>query len=96
MCELHGREAELAAREEMATSLEGILTGMRAVEQERHDRNETAVEIIEKAAHGLGFDTLADRAAMLAAYPPDELEGDTNADTLACDYERTGEDGPHD
>jgi hypothetical protein len=49
-CELHGREAELAAREVMAASLEGIFTGMGAVEQER---NETAVEIIEKAAHGL-------------------------------------------
>jgi hypothetical protein len=68
----------------MATSLEGIFTGMRAVEQERN----------EKA--GLGFDTLADQAAMLAAYPPDELEANSNADTVAYDYERTREDGPHD
>jgi hypothetical protein len=30
---------------------------------------------------------------MLAAYPPDELEGNTDADTLTYNYERTGEDG---
>jgi hypothetical protein len=37
-----------------------------------------------------------DRVALLAAYPPDQLEGDTNSHTQAYDYERTGEDGPHD
>ncbi len=95
-CEAHGREAELAVAHEMATSLEGIFTGLAAVEQERHDRNETAVKIIEKAAHDLGFDTLAHEEAMAQAYPPEELEVNTDPDTLRYDYERIGEEGPYD
>src|SRR5215210_2654007 len=65
-CELHGREAELAAHDEMASSLEGIFTGLRAIEQERHDRNETAVEIIEEAVReaGITSDTRALEEAM--------------------------------
>jgi hypothetical protein len=97
---MHGKEAELAAREEMATDLEGIFTGLVALESERHDRNETAVEIIAgfASAHGLDFDTLAHEEAMLAAYSPEELAANTDPDTLRYDYERgfASEDGPHD
>src|SRR5688572_16726032 len=85
-CELHGREAELAAREEMATSLEGIFNGLVAVEHQRHDHNKIAVEILKAPAgsaytHLSADDMRAHEAAMLAAYPPDELEGNTDADT---------------
>jgi hypothetical protein len=73
-CEAHGREAELAAREEMANALEGIFRGLQAVEQERHERNETAVEIIEEAAAScLTSDPLAYEEAMAQAYPPEKL-----------------------
>ena len=57
-CKVHGREAELAAQDEMATSLEGIFTGLGAVERERHDRNEEVLRIIKEAAKTPGSDTL--------------------------------------
>jgi hypothetical protein len=97
-CELHGREAELAARDEMASSLEGIFTGLQALEQERHDRNETAVRIIEEAISeaGITSDTAAHEEAMALAYPPEELEANTHPATLTYDYEDHGRDSPHD
>ncbi len=99
-CGLHGREAELAAADEMASSLEGIFAGLVCVESERHDRNERVVRIIEEAARedapGEAVGGLAHEEAIAAAYPPEELEEGTDPDTLRYDYERTGEDSPHD
>ena len=95
-CKVHGREAELAAQDEMATSLEGIFTGLGAVERERHDRNEEVLRIIKEAATTPGSDTLAHVKAIAAAYPPEELEANTDPDTLRYDYGGTGMDNPHD
>jgi hypothetical protein len=99
-CELHGREAELAAQDEMASSLEGIFTGLAAVEQERYDRNEEAVRIIKEAASEAApseaADTLAHEAAIATAYPPEELEANTDPETLRYDYDQMGQDNPHD
>jgi hypothetical protein len=99
-CEVHGREAELAAQDEMESSLKGIFRGLVAVEQERHDRNEMALTIIKeaasKAAPSEAVDILAHEEAMAAAYPPEELEANTDPETLRYDYEHTGADNPHD
>ncbi len=97
-CELHGREAELAAAEEMGSSLEGIFAGLVAIEQERHDRNEKAVRIIKEAVKtsSEAADTLAHAGAIAAAYPPGELAANTDPDTLRYDYARMGMDNPHD
>jgi len=99
-CGLHGREAELAARDEMGISLEGIFSGLVALEQERHDRNERAVRIIEEAAcskatRRFDTDSLAHGEAIVAAYPPEELEQNTDPDTLRYDYEHMGMDTPY-
>jgi hypothetical protein len=95
-CASHGREAELAAADEMKSSLEGIFAGLLAVEQERRDRNEMALRIIKEAAKTPDSDTLAHEEAMATAYPPEELGEGTDPDTLRYDYEQTGLDNPHD
>lgn len=97
-CRLHGREAELAAAEEMGSSLEGIFAGLVAIEQERHDRNEKAVRIIKEVVKtsSEAADTLAHAEAIAAAYPPEELEANTDPDTLRYDYGSMGMDNPHD
>ena len=66
-------------------------------EHERHDRNETAVGMLKGMVRTLRFDTSPQHAAMVAAYPPEELEENTDADTLRFEYmERDGMDGPYD
>jgi hypothetical protein len=102
-CASHGREAELAAADEMASSLEGIFAGLVAVEQERRDRNEMALRIIKEAAKppseaapSEAADILAHEEAIATAYPPEELEANTDPETLRYDYEQMGMDTPHD
>jgi hypothetical protein len=99
-CASHGREAELAAQDEMASSLEGIFTGLVALERDRHDPNEIALRIIKEAASEAAPSEAADipahEAAIATAYPPEELEANTDPETLRYDYEQMGMDNPHD
>jgi hypothetical protein len=96
-CRRHGDEAKLAALDEITMSLDGIFRGLADAEQQRYDRNEAAAKMLEENTPTLDFDAGELEKAMVAAYPPEELEDGTDADTLRFDYiERGIMDGPYD
>lgn len=95
-CEIHGYEAELAAREELAESAGNELEALFDVEIKRYDTNRAVTEALERAEVPSDVDREIQSAAMRAAYPPDDLEGNIDADTLSFDYEKYGRDTPHD
>jgi hypothetical protein len=96
-CRRHGEEAKLAAFDEMTISLDGIFGGLATAERERYDRNISATEMLDDMACSLRIDTPDLEEAMVAAYPPEELEDATDADTLRFDYTERGlMDGPYD
>jgi hypothetical protein len=100
-CEMHGREAELAAKAEIEVTVGRELQVLADTEFERFDTNHYVLEVLKAAKAPYEVDRSIHEAAMLRAYPPDELEANTDADTRTFDYGRdyaTGEagDGPVD
>lgn len=95
-CEVHGKEAGLAAQEELAESVGIELEALFDAEMKRYDTNWAVMEALERAEvpTEVGFEALS--AAMRAAYPPDQLAANTDPDTLAHDYGEFACDTPHD
>ncbi len=95
-CEIHGREAELAYMAEASESVGVELEALFDAERKRHDANRPLIEALDSATKPVEVDFRAHEPAMLEAYPPDDLESNTDPDTLSFDYERYGRDTPHD
>lgn len=100
-CELHGREAELAAKAEIEVTLGRELQVLADTEFERFNTNFHVLEALKAAKAPYEVEWSIHEAAMLRAYPPDELAEHTDRDTLTFRYGRdyaTGEagDGPVD
>ncbi len=96
-CELHGREAEMSAKEEIAYATDTELQILADSELERPATNHYVLEILQAAKVPYEVDYAAHAEARLAAYPPDELEAHTDRDTLRFDYDRDyAGDGPVD
>ncbi len=91
-CKVHAREAELAAMEEVSEMVENELSTLIGAEKQRFDTTWDLVQALGSAdVPYLGSsveDLEAYDAAVLEAYPPEDLERNTDADTLAFDYER--------
>ena len=96
LCEAHWNEAELAAREEPSEAVENELEILAGAEEERYDYNPAVVRALKNAtAPSWGTeDYAAHDAALAAAFPPERIEGHTDPDTLAFDYDRYEGDGP--
>ncbi len=99
LCEVHWREAEMAAREELAEALDNELETLEFAENQRRHKNEAVVWAL-RGAGGPGLewaaaDSNAYDAARAAAFPTEGREDLTDPDTLAHDYGRPDEgDGP--
>ena len=99
LCEGHWREAEMAAREELAEALDNELETLEFAENQRRHKNEAVVWAL-RGAGGPGLewaaaDSDAYDAARAAAFPTEGREDLTDPDTLAHDYGRPDEgDGP--
>lgn len=94
-CEVHGREAEMAAEEEMAACVESELEALVEAERLRYATNRILLEAFEQVPVPRSIDSSLHDDAMEAAYPPVELEANTDPDTLAYDYEMYGRDAPY-
>ncbi len=98
LCEVHWREAEMAAREELAEALDNELETLEFAENQRRHKNEAVVWAL-RGAGGPGLewaaaDSDAYDVARAAAFPTEGREGLTDPDTLAYDYGRHEGDGP--
>ena len=76
--------------------VENELSTLIGAEKQRFDTNWPLVEALASADVPSDVPYLPHEEAMVAAYPPEELEANTDPDTLGYDYERTGEDNPYD
>ncbi len=85
-CEVHGREAELAYLYERNEAVESKLEAIVDAENKRLDRDEDVLAALGEAAIPPRVDHAARKKAMMDAYPPDELAGNTDPDILAFDY----------
>ncbi len=98
-CEVHGREAEAAALEELAEDAEMALQGLEDAEKERAESNPAVVRALRDVqvtvtAASDGYEHTQDEA-LRTAYP--SIEGRIAPDTLAFDYEAEySGDGPVD
>jgi hypothetical protein len=95
-CEVHGREAELAYREEISESVGNGLEALLDAENQRHDKNRALLDALRGVAGPRDVDYLIQEAAMRKAFPPEELAANTDPDTLRFDYEIYGRDTPSD
>jgi hypothetical protein len=96
-CEAHGREAAFAADEELLVSVDMAREGLVEAETNRFCADRALVRALESLPVRGRIDYEGHDRAMLAAYPPDKLEGNTDAETLAFDYASDGAgDGPYD
>ena len=98
LCERHWREAEMAAREELADALDNELENLEFAENQRRHKNEAVVWAL-RGAGGPGLewaaaDSDAYDAARAAAFPTEGREDLTDPGTLAHDYGRHEGDGP--
>lgn len=93
-CGVHGREAELAYKDELAETTGLEFEALWDAEMKRADTNWSIMEALEAAEKpaDVGYDVL--RAAMKAAYPPEELADNIDPDILRFDYENYGRDTP--
>jgi hypothetical protein len=87
-CEPHGREAELAAKTEIMETVERELQVLADAERERFTTNSYVLDVFKAAKAPYEVDMSIHDAAIARAYPPDELEANTAAETLGFDYER--------
>jgi hypothetical protein len=85
-CGLHGREAELAAKAEIEETTKHALQVLADAERDRFTTNRPLLEALRAAKAPYEVDPSIHEAAMLRAYPPDELEANTDADTLTFRY----------
>ncbi len=88
-CEVHGREAEAAALEELAEDAEMALQGLEDAEKGRANPNPVVVRALRNVQVPVtdarsGYSHNQDEA-LRTAYPI--IEGRANPDTLAFDYE---------
>lgn len=95
-CEVHGREAELAYKDELAVTASLEFEALWDAEMKRADTNWSIMEALEAAEKPANVDYLIHLVAMKAAYPPEELAANTDPDTLRFDYEIHGRDTPYD
>ncbi|MBA3423980.1 MAG: hypothetical protein H0U04_05420 [Rubrobacter sp.] len=95
-CEVHGREAELAYMDEINDAVRAELDALGDAENQKPGSNEALLEALARTPTPPGVDRVIHLAAMEEAYPPDELEGNTDPDMLRFDYETHGRDTPYD
>ena len=99
-CEKHWREAEVAAREELAETVQHEVQILANAERQRFDSNAALVRALKAAegagpSWGLGDYYEAYRAAEAEAFPAEALGARTDPETLGFDYRRDYEgDGP--
>ena len=96
-CEAHGKEAELAYREELAETVGNELAALYRAQNERFRRDEALLEVLG-SLEGPPMVHYEDQdAAIVEAYPPEKLEKNIDSDILAYDYEAAKAcDTPHD
>lgn len=94
---LHGREAELAAKFEIEETTERELQVLADAEYERYTTNRYVLAALKAAKAPYDVDVSTWEAAIARAYPPDDLEPNTDPDTLGFNYDRDYPgDGPVD
>lgn len=94
-CEVHGREAELAYRDELAQTNGLEFEALWDAEMKRIRPNWSVMEALEEAsAKAAAVDHRVLKAAMEAAYPPEELAANIDPDISRYDYERYDGDTP--
>lgn len=97
-CPRHGEEAKLAALEELIGTVDQEFQVLYQAESNRHYGDQIVMSVLKAAPeHSLTLtDGDAYEAAARAAYPPEELAGNIDADTLAFDYNDYGMSVPPD
>ena len=75
--ELHGREAELAAKAEIMEAVERELQVLADAELERFTTNRHVLEVLKATKAPYEVDMSIHDAAIARTYPPDELEANT-------------------
>ncbi len=96
-CELHGKEAELAAKFEIEETTSRELQVLADAEYERFTTNDYLLGVLKAARAPFDVDPYIYDAAAASAYPPDELEDHMDPGTAGFNYERDYPgDGPVD
>lgn len=95
-CEAHGKEAEMAYRDEIAEDVYGRFEAYREAETHKLDTNYPLLAVLASADMPELTHVPTYEALMAEAFPPDELAANIDADTLRHDYNERGYDGPYD